>query len=344
MKKKKILFRADGNSDVGLGHLYRLLALFEIFKEEYACIFLTKENSTLSVFSEDVNVFTIPVNIETNDEPNWIETNFNPENYHLFIDGYQFGIDYQSKLKHLGYKFLYVDDYAKDEVVANIIVNHSMAVNEKDYAPYPIKTKLALGSKYAILRPMLLEEAKNERVINAIDNVFICFGGADFNNLTLRCLKGVLKINAIKNIHVVLGNAYQQKEIYKIIEDNKTRVLLHERLNEKQMINLMKKCHLAIIPSSTISYEVCSVKMIALCGYYIDNQIKIYNGLKRNNLIFPAENFNEMEEKDFENSIQRIIDDNKKNHQIIIDNQKKYFDGHQKKRFLNLIKKLDYAS
>ena len=30
--RKKILFRADGNNNIGLGHLYRLFALAEIYK------------------------------------------------------------------------------------------------------------------------------------------------------------------------------------------------------------------------------------------------------------------------------------------------------------------------
>lgn len=31
----KIIFRADGNSNIGLGHLFRLFALVEIYKDVY---------------------------------------------------------------------------------------------------------------------------------------------------------------------------------------------------------------------------------------------------------------------------------------------------------------------
>ena len=32
---KKIIFRADGNATTGLGHLYRLFALVEMYKNDY---------------------------------------------------------------------------------------------------------------------------------------------------------------------------------------------------------------------------------------------------------------------------------------------------------------------
>ena len=46
---KKIICRADGNANTGLGHLYRLFALYEIYKDYYEVIFVTKSSSTLKV-------------------------------------------------------------------------------------------------------------------------------------------------------------------------------------------------------------------------------------------------------------------------------------------------------
>ena len=38
MIKKKVVLRADGNSKIGLGHVYRLLALAEMLKEDFECV------------------------------------------------------------------------------------------------------------------------------------------------------------------------------------------------------------------------------------------------------------------------------------------------------------------
>ena len=73
--RKKILFRADGNNNIGLGHLYRLFALAEIYKSNYDVIFLTKEDSTLQVIPEGYIVKKIPINITINEEPIWLKKN-----------------------------------------------------------------------------------------------------------------------------------------------------------------------------------------------------------------------------------------------------------------------------
>ena len=118
-----------------------------------------------------------------------------------------------------------------------------------------------------MLRPLFLDEAKKNKTISKIENIFICFGGADFYDITNTCVKGALRVKNVEKINVVIGQAYKHKEIYNTIKENNERVVLHKNLFESEMINLMKECQLEIIPSSTISYEVCCVKMLALAGY-----------------------------------------------------------------------------
>ena len=42
MIKPKVYIRADGNSEIGLGHVIRSLALAEMLKDEFCCIFVTR--------------------------------------------------------------------------------------------------------------------------------------------------------------------------------------------------------------------------------------------------------------------------------------------------------------
>ena len=62
---KKIIFRADGNSTAGLGHLYRLFSLVAIVKDTLEFVFLTHETSTDSVIPDAYNKAIIPQNIST---------------------------------------------------------------------------------------------------------------------------------------------------------------------------------------------------------------------------------------------------------------------------------------
>jgi len=60
---KKILFRADGNYKIGLGHLFRSFALIEMFKDEYECVFLTRQDSLNDIIPKEYRIDIIPKNI-----------------------------------------------------------------------------------------------------------------------------------------------------------------------------------------------------------------------------------------------------------------------------------------
>lgn len=166
------------------------------------------------------------------------------------------------------------------------------------------------------------------------------FRRSDIHDLTYKCVQGVLKIKEIKKIHVVLGGAYDHQLIFKIEETNQGKVLIHKNLSEGQIIKIMENCHLGVIPSSTISYEACSVKMILLGGYYVDNQINIYEGFKEKGIIYAGGDFTKYSIEDFEEKISEIIRDSSKQYQKMLKNQQVFFDGKVKNRFVLLVKEL----
>ena len=228
--KKKLLFRADGNSKIGLGHIYRLIALAEFYKDEYDFFFLTTSTTSTSTFPKDYKVKLLPSNILTKKEPKWISENYPSSEYVVFLDGYQFDSSYQKELKTYNYKLIFIDDLCNNYMYADVVVNHApMAIN-CDYQSEKY-TDFALGTKYALLRNSFNEAARQNRDINKIENVFICFGGSDFKDLTLKATNAIKEIKEIKNIHVVVGKAYKHKAIFKIAEENK-KINIYKNLDE----------------------------------------------------------------------------------------------------------------
>lgn len=337
--KKKILFRANGSSSIGLGHLYRLFAIVEMLKQEYEFIFIVGCNSTTSVIPNEYNFVQIPKNVSIEKEPFWLGKNYNPNNYIIIADGYNFGSNYQQNIKRIGFSLVYIDDLAAEHMFADIVVNHSSGIKIKDYVGESY-SKFALGTDYALLRPSFQKAALISRQVNTVDTVFICFGGSDFHNLTHKCLKAVLKIKKIKEVHVVLGAAYIHENIFEVDSKYKTKVNIHKKLSEYDMLKIMNKCHLAVIPSSTISYEVCSVKMLILGGYFVDNQIKIYKGFQEKEIIYSGGDFRLYSIEDFEKRIVEITEDSPNRHAEMLINQNMFFDGKVKERFISLIKEL----
>tara|TARA_R110000868_G_scaffold150063_3_gene372966 strand:+ start:26920 stop:27933 length:1014 start_codon:yes stop_codon:yes gene_type:complete len=334
---KKIIFRADGSSTTGLGHLYRLFSLVEIVKSSIDFVFITHETSTDSIIPKAYKKVIIPKKISVEEEPEWLATNFSPKNYIIIADGYQFVAPYQKQIKLKGYNLIYIDDLAKEYMYADVVVNHSPYIQEMHYKK-EASTKLALGTKYALVRPLFLKEAKKNKVINTVDSAFVCFGGADPFNLTIKAVKALLKISRFENIHVVLGWAYKHNGIIDLVEKYSDKIKTYRNLSEEDLINTMRQCNIAIVPASTILYEICCVKMPVLSGYYVDNQELIYKGFLKNEVIYKGENMKDYQVSDFEDKIESILKKDNFNDQI--EAQKALFDENINSRHFNLIKNL----
>lgn len=333
-KSKKIVFRADGNRTIGLGHIYRLLALAKVCSD-LEIVFVLKESSSASSIPKQYKVIYIPNSTES--EPDWIQENLSPKEHLIVLDGYQFTSAYQKQLKGFGFRLVYIDDLAKEHMYADIVINHSPFFAQSDFAKEPY-TKLALGTKYALLRPMFLKQAKIKKTIETIDTAFVCFGGADPNDFTCKVIKALLATVKIKKIHIVLGGAYKHKEVLNIQISNKDKVEIHRDLSEKELIIVMQQCNFGIVPASTILYELCCIKMPVLSGFYVDNQKMIYEGFLSNDAIFGADNFTRYKIEDFLSSIETIVDLNDFDNQLLA--QKALFDHKIENRLLELIKSI----
>ncbi len=335
---KKIIFRADGNSDTGLGHLYRLFALVEIYKTDFECMVVSSESTTAGVIPKAYALTTIPAGISLDEEPVWLSRHFKPEDYWIIADGYNYTAAYQKSLKALGYHLAYIDDLQNQHYYADIIINHSLAAKATDYKAEPYTT-FALGARYAILRPLFLEAAKRKRAFREMDTAFVCFGGADPLDLTLKAATALLSIAQIKRVYVVVGGAYIHTAINALDQEN-PKLRIHRNLSEAGLLALMEECNMAIASSSTILYELCCVKMPVLSGYYVENQKSLYQGCADNQLIFEGGNFETYEVEDFRRKVMEMMEDLRIGDKLTA--QSACFDGGSGERFRALIVGVTY--
>ena len=169
----KIIFRADGNNETGLGHLYRILALVEIYKDNFDYIILTRESTSLSAIPIGYKYNLIPDNISVISDPEWIHVKFPSDHYMIIADGYHFNSAYQKEIKKFNFILFYVDDLAKEYMYADVVINHSISSKTSDFKSEKY-TKFALGPSYAIIRQEFRSLAKKKRIIDSYETVFIC--------------------------------------------------------------------------------------------------------------------------------------------------------------------------
>lgn len=334
----RIIFRADGNSSTGLGHLYRLMSLYKIYEEHYEVTFYTRHDSIVSVFPNEIDLKIIPENVLLNEEGAWFAKQNKASETLIFADGYQFDATFQKKIKEKGYSLIYIDDLAVEDMYADIVVNHSPHIKVNAFKAQNY-TQFALGTDYAMLRPLFLNELNSSRKIIKIKNVFVCFGGADFYDLTAKITQELICFKEIESINVIVGAAYKHKTIFEL-EKKDDRINILNNLSESEMLGVMKSSEMAILPTSTICYEAAAVGMLILGGYFVDNQEKIYQGFLENNMIYEIGDYNTISKEKLQSVLKEVLNFSTDDLNYYLNNQRKMFDGKQKERFLNLVNKI----
>lgn len=289
----KIYFRADGNTQIGLGHVIRSLALVEMLKQEFECVFIIQKPSETLQQQILESCHDIIILSKTKDYLSEIQyiTKSISEPSIVVLDGYFFKTAYQQHIKIAGHQLAYIDDLMAWKIPADVIINHSGLAKKENYQT-PLLTQFCLGLKYALLRSPFLEATKQTRHFSKFDTAFICLGGADLSNDSIRILKKIERdVKSIQTCIVITGSAYPHlKELKKYIEIAKIHIQHRSNLTAQEMVNAMQESQIGICSASGISYEYMSVKGGLFILKTADNQKDIYKYLIENGLADDIEN------------------------------------------------------
>lgn len=296
--KARILFRADGNNEIGLGHIYRCLAIAERLHYDFDCFFAIKQPSIQlkNIINKFSNVIVLNEYKDAIEEAEDLAKNIIVA-YKIDIitlDGYNFNTEYQKIIKENCKSVLIsIDDDEPFHYVSDIIINHAggVDVNKISTESY---TKLFFGYDYLLLRKEFIQLMNKKRIINGIRSVLICFGGADPNDLTGKILNCLKNENKLKKIIVVIGASYTQTEKLKKSIAEHSHVEIKNNLDSNTLAELMFKTDLAIVPSSTIGLEAFASKMILITGMTANNQQNIYKGLIKEKTVIGVYDFNQL--------------------------------------------------
>lgn len=268
--RRKIFFRADAGPEIGYGHFIRTLALADMLKEDFDCVFYTQTPTDyqkreaaavcpLVSLPADDSRFDLFLNELTGDEI-------------VVLDNYFYTTDYQRKIKEKGCKLVCIDDMHDKHYVADVVINHAVGLSRADFDLEPY-TELCTGLNWSLLRKAFLNEfCRNQ---NELQDIFICLGGSDSKNITPKAIASALEINENAIIQVVLGDAYPFLEEMCLIYGENSRVKFHKNLSATQIVELMTNCRIGVVPASGLLWETLAAGLPVVYGYYIDNQIDI---------------------------------------------------------------------
>jgi UDP-2,4-diacetamido-2,4,6-trideoxy-beta-L-altropyranose hydrolase len=326
---KKIIFRADGNGQIGLGHVMRCLALSQMLGPAYNRRFAISQPTSEVVNLIDAQEMAV-IALETNEVAEFL-TCIQPEDV-VVLDGYSFPEAYQVVVRNRARKLVFIDDLVAGHQVADVVINHAGGVEATDYQSESY-TEFCLGPQYAMLRPEFLQPGGFfTRPMGGA--VFVCLGGADPKNLTSLVVSALRFENYA--IRVVIGSAFAYKQNLFRLSDSIPNIKILENLSAPELVVEIEKSNLAIVSCSTVAYEICAVNRPFICIKTADNQAKLYQFFEQEKLAtmlfdlrFHADTFAFYVNNIYNHSAENILA-----------RQRRFFDGQSPERFRQLFARL----
>lgn len=269
-----IIFRADGSSTSGLGHIMRCLALSEMIKKNFSMSFAVfdSDKKTLQLLSQH----NLPiVELKSKDSQDYADS-FDA----VVLDGYWYDNSYIKALQKKDKKVVQIDDLSGSEFFAEIVINHAIGSNYS-HAKFHNCKHLLVGSEYALLRKEFLGAKQVQRSHVKLESLTISMGGADPQNYTLKLLKLITKLNYNFKINVLIGSAFSHTlELIDFIQHTPGHFIeIEESLTAGELVKLLQNTSLFMCSCSTVVYEALAVKLPIACFLTAQNQLNLYSGL-----------------------------------------------------------------
>ncbi|MHA1765828.1 MAG: UDP-2,4-diacetamido-2,4,6-trideoxy-beta-L-altropyranose hydrolase [Promethearchaeota archaeon] len=296
LKRKRILIRADGYNEIGLGHIYRTLSLAnQLIDHEIS--FVSKKEHQLGVkliqeHNYDIKTFT------TNSEFNQILEEFKPNI--VINDILDTEREYVLDLKKKGYFVVNFEDLGPGAIEADLVIN-ALFKRKNFYENH------YWGRDYYILREEFFMVGK-KKIKEKVENILITFGGTDPNNYTERILKilNEMGLNDVK-INVIVGLGY--KNVEKLKERVKNYNLnMTIKQHVKNISKYMHEADIAITPAGRTVYELASIGVPTIV--LVENEPSLLHAFanEKNGIINLGLGYEIPDEK-IKNAIKKLMND-----------------------------------
>lgn len=336
----RVLLRADGDAQLGLGHVMRCLALAEMLGDGYALRFaVVGPTPTVRALIEERDVTVVP--LVTSEVTEFLAVALPDEV--AVLDGYHFDEAYQRAVRGRVRRLVYVDDLVQGHQVADVVINHAGSISQSDYQGEAY-TQYQLGPHYALLRPVFFAASDP---VPADGPIFINLGGADPRNYSASVLEAVRQLDPTLPVDLVLGAFHPDRPGLEAYRTHLPSLTIRQNLSAVQMRDALEASSLAITACSTIAYEVCALHRPLIGIVTADNQARLAQFLSDEKLALSV-NFPYLLSRmkpviPLESALRTAIQFYQFSDEAVeetLANQRRFFDGRSPERFRNLFAQL----
>lgn len=302
--KPWFVIRADADSDIGLGHVMRCLALAEWAKYDIieAVLLSTSVPKALAATLSQLTISTLELTkndkassetlyahshwlagTEQQDAENTLELieqqviKRGVKPLFIMVDHYALAAPWERKLARIA-KVLAVDDLCDRPHHCSWLVDQTLGRSEDDYQRWVNpECQLKIGPEYALLRTEFKEARgllrRTEPNPQILLRVLITLGGVDVDNVTGQVLRLLAEASIIDKLllTVVAGGSNPHiKELSELVG----RIGCQAKLivNSQDMATLMSEHHICIGAAGATSWERCTLGLPTLNLVLAENQ------------------------------------------------------------------------
>ena len=281
--QKTLLIRVDANVGMGTGHVMRMIALAQAWRQSGGeAVFLCSDITPpleQRIQQEDFQLEKISATSGCVDD---LEATMaavsriakGNQSLAVALDGYQFCAGFQLGVKKAGCRLLVVDDYGHaDAYHADIVLNQNISAREELHSRRNDGTQLLLGPRFALLRREFVDHRGWVRAIpNEAKKLLVTLGGADAENVTKKVIDALA--GSALEVKVVVGGSNPHlpslRQAAEAASGGETRVELV--LNAPEMPALMQWADMAVAAGGSTSWELAFTGLPSLFIILADNQ------------------------------------------------------------------------
>ncbi len=274
-----IVFRTDGNPQIGAGHIMRCLAIAnKAVNNGENCMFIASSNHFHRIITDNghrfINLKSNYSSMELGDVFSFIDT-YEPSV--VFVDSYFITEKYLStlhdKCQSSGSKLVYIDDRCLAPYCCDFLLNYNIFASFDDYKKIycdDVHPAFMLGVSYVPLRNEF-QNNDRRRVSQKAKSIFVSTGGADSEHLTIDIVEKALETTKY-DFHFVVGMMNADRDKILEIAQKGQNIIIHENVN--RMNELMSFCDVAISAAGSTLYELCATQTPSVTYVLADNQIR----------------------------------------------------------------------
>ena len=269
-----ILFRADGNKEIGTGHVMRCLSIADALKNLGETSEFVSADANMKALITGRGYVCNILHTDFSDMDKEIDALLRQETFKtakmIIVDSYYASDNYLYNLS-AHKKTAYINDYLTVRPV-DVNINYNVFADSEKVSNREegIKSVEIMGPKYAPLRQEFQD-------LNAIDikedarNILFLAGGSDPLHVALNFANELMNQSDDNHYNIVVGSLSEDLDAIKDIAD-RSEGRIEVKHNVSDMKSLMTSSDLAVSAAGSTLYELCACGVPTINYILADNQ------------------------------------------------------------------------